>query len=176
MKIGYVVLALTLALFCACDPAEPRGCVDGVRVFADVPNEHPFCVEIESMWRDGLTTGCRVEEDGTRYFCPGEALTRGMAAMFSEHRDPFAQLERDGKIDIGDHVVNAGRFDTGIYWVTFTRPVQFCSYEAWPHSLRGPNVRVDVSRLSPTIDTVLVETTNHGFPLDLKFNVRLHCR
>lgn len=177
MKIGYVILAFTLALFGSCYPAEPRGCVDieRERVFADVPFDHPLCVEIESMWRDGLTTGCRIE-DGVRYFCPGENLTRGMAAMFTEHRDPFAQIDREGRIVIGDHVASAERYSEGVYWVQFTRDIQRCSTEGWSQDRRGPGVEVDVSRLWGTIDTVVVETTNNSFPLDLKFNVRLHCR
>lgn len=175
------LFVIVSAVFALSAPASATRCTyegpeDNTRVFADVPASHPLCVEIESLYRDGLTAGCRVEDDGARYFCPGENLTRGMAAMFSEHRDPFAQINRDGKIEISDHVADSGRYDRGIYWVTFTRDVQFCSYEGWPHSLRGPAVTVDVSRLSPTIDTVIVETTFHGSPVDMDFNVRLHCR
>lgn len=196
--LAFLVTIITLAaLFAACDPAEPRGCADErERVFADVPADHPLCEEIESLYRDGLTNGCasevtsiravcvddtdsgecHTEEVVTRYFCPDDSLTRGMAAMFVEHRDPFAQLDRDGRIHIGDHVVTAERFTKGHYWIQFRRDIQRCSMEGWSHDYSGPNVEVDVDRLSPTIDTVEVFTTIHGVPRDMWFNVRIHCR
>lgn len=177
MKLFMVILAA----LCLSAPADARPCVtesgdDSDRVFADVPSGHPFCVEIESLWRDGLTSGCRVEDDGTRYFCPDEAITRGMASMFAEHRDPFAQIDPVGRIDIGDHVRNAERYAKGVYWVQFARDIQRCSMEAWSQDYEGPGIRVDVDRLWGTVDTVVVEATNYGIPLDTGVNVRLHCR
>lgn len=145
------------------------------RVFVDVPYEHPMCVEIESLYRDGLTRGCRVE-DGERHFCPDQPLTRAMGAVFAEHRDAFAQISSTGRIQIGDHVANAERVETGIYWVQFRRDIQHCSREGWSHDRTGPGVRVKVRRLSPTIDTVLVETTVNEVRTDMWFNVRIHCR
>lgn len=192
-----IIIALAL-WFTACDPAEPRGCADieHDRVFADVPFDHPFCAEIESLYRDGITSGCRTEvksvevscpsgapedecqfeEIVTRYFCPEEPLTRAAGAAFAEHSDPFAQIDRDGRMQIGDHVVNAERFDKGHYWIQFGREVQRCSMEAWPHDREGPGVEVDVDHLSPTIDTVEVFTTVNGNPTDMWFSVRIHCR
>lgn len=182
-------LATMIVALMLLSPAEARQCVpDGPRVFADVPAEHPQCAEIESLYRDGLTAGCRVEESVSaptggeqeveivRYFCPGKAVTRGMAAAFSEHRDPFAQIEIDGRISINDHVANAERYAKGHYWVQFTRNITHCSIEEWSENWHGPGIDVRVSRLFPTIDTVEVETSRNGFLIDMAFNVRLHCR
>lgn len=176
MRTVFSTVITALLLVVGSVPVEARGCVDGVRVFADVPNTHPLCVEIESLYRDGLTTGCRVDEDGLRYFCPNEPLTRTQGTMFAEHRDPFAQLDLTGRIWIGDHVVTAERFAKGHYWIQFSRDIQKCSREGWSHDYGGPNVEVRVRRLSPTIDTVEVFTTIHGVSRDMGFNVRLHCR
>lgn len=150
--------------------------VDPPRIFADVPFDHPFCEEIESLYRDGLTSGCRVEEDGTRYFCPDQALTRGMAAAFVEHRDPFALVTFDGKISIGDHVRDAERVSLGLYRVQFTRDIQRCAMEGWSQDRFGPGVQVHVVQWFADVDAVAVETTIDGAPTDMWFNVRIHCR
>lgn len=157
--------------------AEAAPCSDPEHnpIFADVPSTHPLCAQIESLYRDGVTSGCGLDPDGTRYFCPTAPLTRAAGAMFADHRDPFAQLDLTGRIQIGDHVVNAGRFDTGHYWVQFSRDVQRCSLEGWPHNHAGPALKVSVRRLFPTVNVVEVETTQGAFPLDMWFNVRLHC-
>lgn len=176
MKTQLVSTLITLPLILVAAPLEARGCVDGTRVFADVPFDHPLCEEIESLYRDGLTSGCRVDDDGTRYFCPDTALTRSMAAAFSKHRDPFAQITFGGKISIGDHVAYSERVERGVYWVQFTRDIQICSMEAWSHDRRGPAITVKVGRLFASVDTVSVETFVYGLPTDMWFNVRLHCR
>lgn len=168
--------AITLAL--AVPALAGAGmCIDPEHrpVFADVPATHSFCAEIESLYRDGLTDGCRVE-DGARYFCPGEPLTRAQAAAFSEPRDPFAQLDLTGRVWIGDHVVTAERFDKGHYWIQFSRDIQFCSREGWSHDYHGPDIDVRVKLLTGTVDVVEVFTTRHGQPIDMWFNVRLHCQ
>lgn len=156
--------------------AEPATCSDPEHtpVFVDVPSVHPFCDEVESLYRDGLTSGCRLEGDA-RYFCPGDPATRAQAAAFAAPRDPFAQLDRDGRIWIADHVVIAERFSQGHYWIQFTRNIQFCSREGWPRDRTGDPVEVKVRLLNGTVDVVEVETTVHDQPLDLAFNVRLHC-
>lgn len=146
------------------------------RVFADVPANHPFCAEIESLYRDGLTQGCRVEDDGTRYFCPNKPITRAASAAFAEHRNPFARLDESGRIHISDHVVNAERFAEGHYWVQFSRNIQGCSREAWAHRLDGSLVDVRVTRLGATVDTVEVLTFLGAQPWDMGFSVRVHCR
>lgn len=168
LAIALAVPALAGAANCAADHEVDR-------VFADVPVEHPLCDEIESLYRDGLTSGCRVE-DGQLYFCPSDPATRAQAAAFSEPRDPFAQLDMDGRIRIGDHVVNAERFARGHYWIQFSRDIQFCSREGWTRDRTGPEARAKVRLLNGTVDVVEVETTVNDQPLDLAFNVRLHCR
>lgn len=170
-----ITTIIILLVAAAGSPADATRCVDGVRVFADVLNAHPFCEEIESMYRDGLTSGCRVE-NGERYFCPDAVVTRGLAAAFVQYRDPFAQINFDGRIMINDHVVDAMRVSEGVYHVQFSRDVQFCSREGWSQDFMSDALRVRVTRLSPTIDTVKVRTTLNGSPIDLRFNVRLHCR
>lgn len=174
MKIA--TLAIVLATLTFTLSANAMVCVDGERVFADVPGEHLFCEEIESLYRDGMTTGCRADEDGTLYFCPDEPLTRAQGAVFAEHRDPFVFSDRDGRGWIMDHARDVERFDKGHYWIQFERDIQHCSMQAWPHDREGPGVEVDVDRLSPTIDTVEVFTTVDGHPTDMWFSVRIHCR
>lgn len=170
------LIAILISALAISAPLEARGCVDGERIFADVPFDHPFCQEIESLYRDGMTSGCRVDEDGTRYFCPDAALTRDMAAAFVEHRDPFAQISPRGKFRISDHAAYAERVQRGVYWVQFTRDIQVCSMEAWSHDRHGPAVDVRVGRLFSSVDTVSVETFVFDLPTDMWFNVRLHCQ
>lgn len=170
-----VVLALALAVP-AGGGAYPCPPIGGERVFADVPSGHPLCMEIESLFRDGLTSGCRVDEDGARYFCPDDRLTRAQAAAFSEHRDPFAQVNRDGRVGIGDHVVTADRFDRGHYWIQFARNILDCAREAWSQDLSGPWVSVHARVLNGTVDVIEVETKLSNQPIDMEFNLRLHCR
>lgn len=189
------IAAIVIAMF-ASTAAEARGCVDGERVFADVPAEHPFCEEIESLYRDGITQGCGTEvtsarvtcEDGTdggecyaeevviRYFCPNESITRGMVAVFVQHRDPFAMVSYDGKLKIGDHVADVERLNQGLYAVRFTRDVQRCSIEAWSQYLHSSSVRVLAALAWGSVDTMEVETTVGGAPADIWFNLRLHCK
>lgn len=175
--IGSLVIVVVFAAgVLSPSPSFARGCVDGVRIFADVPGTHPLCAEIESLYRDGLTRGCGMDEDGNLLFCPADSLTRGAAAAFTRYRDPFAQVEHNGRLAINDHVVDADRVQTGVYYVQFSRDIQFCSREGWPHNFVSDAIRVRVTRLAPTIDTVMVETTFNGSPADMTFNVRLHCR
>lgn len=169
-------IALIVGLVATAMPAFAVQCVDGFRVFADVPAEHPFCEEIESLYRDSLTSGCRIDEDGARYFCPDEALTRGMAAAFVEHRDPFAQVTFDGKAAFGDHVADTERIALGLYRVRFTRDIQRCSMEGWPQDRLGVGVEVRVAQWFSDVDAVAVETIVNGVPKDMRFNVRIHCR
>lgn len=169
-------IALTAGLLAVGAPAGAKECVDGERIFTDVPFDHPFCEEIESLYRDGLTSGCRVEDDGTRYFCPNEAMTRGMAAVFTERRDLFAQVDPLGDVQFGDHVVGAERVQRGVYFVQFTRVIEGCSMEGWSPDLFSFEINVRVGRLLRSGNTVSVETQIDGQSVDAWFNVRLHCR
>lgn len=177
----FTILAALFAVLVNTGPAGATRCMfegeeDNNRIFADVPASHPMCKEIESLYRDGMTNGCGVE-GGELYFCPDEPLTRAAGAAFAEHRDPFAQVDRDGRIRISDHVLDSGYYEQGIYWIQFTRNIApGCSMEGWSHDWRGPGVRVDVTLLWGTADTVLVETYVSGHPTDMWFNVRIHCR
>lgn len=178
LTITAALLTAGLMLAVGTAPAQARGCLDiqGERVFADVPYDHMFCAEIESLYRDQIVKGCGTNEDGEMLFCPNEVITRGMMAAFVEHRDPFAQVSHDGKIKIGDHVADTSWVQQGQYEVKFTRDVQFCSIEAWPHSLTGPSIRVDAAMKWGLVDTMLVDTTYNRVPVDMDFNLRLHCR
>lgn len=171
-KIGLII---TAALFATPVPSLATQCTGGPRIFADVPREHPLCKEIESLFHDGITKGCKVEEDGTRYFCPDEPLTRAQGAAFAEHRDPFAQVDVDGKTLTNNHVLRSERVEQGVYFVQFTRTVwRRCSHEGWAQDFDDATVEVD--HLFGTTDTVVVMTRLDGDPADMRFNVRLHCR
>lgn len=174
MTLTTIIITLSIGLFAA--EAHARECVDGDRIFADVPTGHPFCEEIESLYRDGLTSGCRVEDDGSRYFCPNEAMTRGMAAVFAGRRDLFAQVDPLGDVQFGDHVVGAERVQRGVYFVQFTRVIEGCSMEGWSPDLFSFEINVRVGRLHRSGNTVSVETQIDGQSVDAWFNVRLHCR
>lgn len=188
-----MLLLTTAVLATATSPARATSCADGERVFADVPTEHPFCQEIESLYRDGLTSGCRVlikiscpedtsagdyecVEEEVRYFCPNDPLTRAAGAAFAGRRDLFAQIGPLGDVQFGDHVVGAERFRRGVYLVQFKRNIEGCSREGWAPSIGSNDVRVRVGRLHRSDDTVSVETDIAGQPADVWFNVRLHCR
>ena len=54
----------------------------GAPHFTDVPPTHPAYQEIEALYTEGLTAGCKVNPDGTREFCPDKNLARSEKAVF----------------------------------------------------------------------------------------------
>lgn len=52
-------------------------------VFADVPREAWFAKWVYRLWAEGFTTGCGVDSNGDRLFCPSEPhTTRAEATVF----------------------------------------------------------------------------------------------
>lgn len=161
-----------------CDPSEPR-------VFADVPANHLFCGHIEELWRRGGTSGCRVDSDGTRFYCPSATPNRGQFAAITlgAISEPFAEVAISGALLKGEGAVDSVRTQEGVYGVLFDRDVTNCAVAtgitaeggdiAWgatANALTGGSVDPEFA------DIVLVETFDWlALPFDFGFSIILRC-
>lgn len=153
-----ITLILSLA-FSAVAGAET--CEPGERVFADVPEDHPLCAEIEGLYRSGGTSGCRVDDDGTLYYCPDATPNRAQMAAFARgSSNPWAKVSIDGELVGGEGALNAERIQDGVYIVGFELDVTDCAVVA---NQRGASPRVAlVGRLDFSGRTVMVVTYGDG--------------
>jgi hypothetical protein len=56
--------------------------VPATQRFADVPPDNPFYAFIDRLFVLGITQGCGFDDQGRRYFCPTDPVTRAQMAAF----------------------------------------------------------------------------------------------
>jgi hypothetical protein len=66
---------------CAGAAPEPSPTPVDTPIFVDVPFDHPYNEEIETLYRAGYTSGCNTDP---LMYCPEEAMTRAESAVFVE--------------------------------------------------------------------------------------------
>jgi hypothetical protein len=104
-------------------------------IFGDVPFDHPYHLEIETVYNAGYTAGCQIEP---LLFCPDESMNRAESAVFVERGihgvdilpdDPSSQIFDDLPLDSW-----AAKWASALYADKFTSgcgvdPLIYCPWQ-----------------------------------------------